>query len=135
MKLIYAYLCQDCEEIFDAFDIKKPVKCPSCTNSAVVPLTRFIPSQTMYPVEGENVGEMKELNVRVYDNVNTGDMECPFCKRIATDWCIIAIESVDEKKVIIKSEPIYLCISCWSLLNEKIKETFCKKQEVKNGAD
>jgi hypothetical protein len=76
------------------------------------PINQIIPSQAMYPVEGENAGEMKELNVRVYDNINAGDMECPFCKRMATDWCIIAIESVDEKKVIIKSEPIYLCISC-----------------------
>jgi predicted Zn-ribbon and HTH transcriptional regulator len=44
MKLIHAYLCPDCEEIFDAFNVKQPVRCPSCTNSEVIPLTKFIPS-------------------------------------------------------------------------------------------
>jgi hypothetical protein len=79
-----------------------------------------------------NVGEIKDFDIGIYDNIHTTAMECPFCKHMATDWCVVAIESIDEKKVIIKSELIYLCASCWSLLKGKLKEVFCKTMELKN---
>jgi len=133
MKLTYAYYCPKCKEVFDIrarLHFRVLLGCPSCLYSYVVPLTKFMDrymsEEAKLKEEKWNVGKMKGFDIGVYNNIyHATAMECPFCRRMATHWCVIDIESTDEGKVIIKSEPLYLCASCWSLLKKKLKEIFC----------
>jgi DNA-directed RNA polymerase subunit RPC12/RpoP len=40
-KITFMYLCVECDEVFSAYGMKKPLRCPSCTNSVVIPLQKL----------------------------------------------------------------------------------------------